>query len=452
MSTERGLLLEQLQEKGRRMSRIGSQRERLHGAIGKSEVRPTSWEDVLRIGRVKAEVADSVGRINDRIQTVDESIEAERQRLVAKAASYDSELLDRSRDIAALTHFEAGGHLPDGEYASRLNDFRMFKNDPEIPTGKKLLKEQNRRERKGRTSEPIWVNSSSENLKDEVIYVNEELRAVAVGGKEVRFEEGIEWQALQLLVSANQANRYNAEGQYVSSSEINELVVRPNGGGISASGLIENIRNRSEVVSGPDDFVLAEQSYPLKGTIETRVEGRWTAHRLTGRVRQFNGPEKVLIPKGVSLDPTGRPKVVPIRPNSEETLASIERIYPDTRVVVNLILDDFARKGIIRPIMGLQLMEYYTFLSNEFMAEMYSRGYIKPVRGNDHYHGAYTAEDIATVLFIRGFKITQNVENSSEIEDGQRSIRRRQVKSQQVRQLRRIIGQEISKRALSVAK
>lgn len=394
--------------------RLDLQRRRLHEWIGRegAEVRPDSWENVLRIGRVKAKIANSVGRISQNIEVTEEEIESERQRLVAKARIFDQELNERSRVIAARTDLVNKGFLSENKYAEELSKYREFKADPEIVVGKKLLKDQLKRESRGRNLKPVLANLGGERLKDEVIYVNEELRAAAVGGREVRFDEGLEWEAFKILAVANQSNRFSPNGQFVSSREINESVIRPIGGGVSAIRLIENIRERSEVVLRGGVHQVTEQSFPLKELIETRQKGGGTDHRLVGRVVFFAGPERILVfntnagESNSKNPPVSLEQYAATRRRREEVLKRDSTFNEHVQELVD-VYDQSVREGKLPPdnLASLaQVVSVFSGLTIDFIWEMQERGLITPaMRRKGDTHPGFSKAEIVYLAYLRRY-------------------------------------------------
>lgn len=315
MSAERGSLLEQLQGKGTRLSRIGSQRERLHEAIGRGEVKPASWEDVLRIGRVKSRVFKSRIKINSEIEEVDDEVIAEKQRLALQATFFPDELARRAREIAELTRMAYQGFIPEDEYSRKLTEYQVLKSDPEVALGQKILGERQKRMRRGHSYPLKERVVRKELMEPREIYVNEGIHegfnAIAVNGQEVVFRDGLEWDFLAKLLEVNHQNRYRQDNPPISSLEINRELIRPDGHNRSVIELVGQINARFDLAGGD--------------LIERQGKAKGTKYRINGRVANFFGPEKSITSRSVSMDTTGRPKVVPIK-KVEESKPGVKEV------------------------------------------------------------------------------------------------------------------------------
>lgn len=402
MTAERGPLLEQLEEKGRRLSVIGSRRGRLHDAIGKGEVRPTSWEDVLRIGRLRSRVFKSRLRINSEIEEADNEVVTEKQRLALQATFFPDELARRTREIAELTRMAYQGFIPEDEYSRKLAEYQVLKSDPEVALGQKILGERQKRMRRGQPDPLTERVLRKELLEPREIYVNEGIHegfnAIAVNGQEVVFRDGLEWDFLAKLLEVNHQNRYRQDSPPISSLEINRELIRPDGHNRSVIELVGQINVRFDLAGGD--------------LIERQGKAKGTKYRINGKVVKFVGPERSLLPK-TSVPVHTPEKIVPIedyarrsesrkKEEVEKHFANRKRKPINVRERIKGIFDSFEATGVTFPINAYKLWSgYYKNLEPNFQKDMLSRsGALKPEKGDDH-HPNFTEVDTTVMLFTK---------------------------------------------------
>lgn len=81
-------------------------------------------------------------------------------------------------------------------------------------------------------------------------------------------------------------------------------------------------------------------------------------------------------------------------------LLSIEKRDPNVREIISQIVDEIESKGIKKPLNADQLANNYPVLKMSFLKLVREKRYIKPEKGRDGNHPAYTIKDIAMLVYV----------------------------------------------------